>query len=573
MNLDEINEQANSLLGKAAELFSQPFNIPTASGVSNAPAKAQLSRAKETRDQTSNVIDAETMRNERATTAQKEALEKGGSAVAALAIANQDKAQKDADSYELVNKIFGIGQDNASEIAAAATHIKDLDATIEQQKPIVDAKREVVRNMQSVGPGDDFLTWFGNQFQLSSKIADYNIEAQKLNTMDAQRDELQHHMQEGVKTASMISEQRNKGLPTITMAQAKATADGAVAKAAELSAHADIALAKTNVDFATKKLAEDLAIVTATIHTTQIDLENSKLKYESQITAIKLADTHAQRMLQAGKLLEELGEKKGLKTVLDNYDNIVGKPAGTTNVFMFNKLPSHERENIVATAMGNGGNGPLEAAINIGPKLGPLASDPTKKLFAWIGEKAASIAATSQDVKMITDPKLKMQQIDNHLKQAIDQEKEQAYKPGTLFHELPPSTMMMGDKPIIANDSDLGKALAPLATQTGGAPSTEAIARTIGNTFTNPADAGRALSQYYAANVDAINKVSNLSIAKIAPVKSYFVPPPTTSFFTPKKYDLTNQAQATQYFQALKVYDLTKAEQQSRRSAEMGGTF
>lgn len=568
MDLDQINEQANALLGKAVDLFSQPFNIPSYGGVSTAPVKEQLSRVKGTRDTTQTVIDAESMRTERATTEQKTGIKEEGSAAAALAWANQEKAQKIADNYNLFSDIFGVGQKNATEIAASAKEIKNLDESIRQLIPEVEAKAEVVRNMQAVGPGDDFLQWFGNQFQLSSKIADYNRSAEKLNSLDDRRDEFQKHLNQGVETAEKFGNYNVKGIPTILASEAKATADKAVAQAKQLSSIADIALAKTNVEFATKKLAEDLAVFSATKESTQQDIDQAREKYASQINAIKFADTHAVRLEQAGKMLMDIGDKQSLKIVLDKYDQITGKPNGTTNIFLFNKMPTAERENIVAIAMGNGGSGPVEAFMNLNRKLGPQASPETRRILGWIGEQAAAIDANPQ-MKLIENPKLRMEAIDKQLKLKIEQEKQLAYKNGNLFHELTPSAMLMGDSPVIPQESPLGKILAPLAVQSGNVE-TEAIARTIMATYSNPADAGKALSQYYQANINAINKSSNFELVKIAPIKEYIVPAPIVGFFAPDKYNLMNTAKATQYIQAIKKYDIVNKENAAVTKAALG---
>jgi len=531
MDINEAISLSDQLVEEAASTLMTPFKIPQFTGVATKENKVELERVKKTRDSTQALIDVEQTKITEANTKTKDALDAEAIAKGARALADTERANQIADVNKLADLIFNI--DPSSDIALKADQVR-------QERATARGMLDTLKERQSVAITDNPLEWLFNQIAMPQRVQAYNRQADIV-------DSLQNGIDEGIKTAQNLAARYERGIPTTTSIQAKAIADLALADAAKAKIAADLALSKTNVDFATRKLSEDLAVANATRDTSTLEFQNARTKYESLVMEINLTEKRSERQIKAATLLNELGQSQALDALLRNYDNVIGNPQGTTNRQLFNKLPPSVRENIAAMGAGKGGADPYDFLINIrNLRPGSQMSKETQSLILWLNQQAAA-QATAVD-KMITDQKLTKDQreikIGQNLSAVIEAQRELAYQPGTLFHEVEPGKLLASGA--ILPNSILAKALLPLTQQTG--PITpEIIVATIDKAYqSNPTITGQVVAEYYQRNLKFMNSAANFQLAGIKPMNSYTVP---LSFgpFVSKTFDLTKPEEATKY--------------------------
>jgi hypothetical protein len=541
---------ADALVKGAAQVLNAQdvLNAPTFNRVDTSSSKRELEKARASRDISDLTLDTEQQRYSSASEDEKAAITKGGRAQADLEKANQERAQKEADLYKSYALMFGIDVDPSSDIANVASELRKM-------RPGVNQKLTKIQQMQSVSITDNPLDWLANQVQLPHAIADYNRDADKINSM-------QDSIDKGIQTAQAAANLGAKGIPTITEAQAAAAANLALSTAARAKAKVDEDLARVNVDFASKRLAGDLSIATSTREMTALEIKQNELEFMGQIQAIQLADTHANRLLRAAELMEKLGRTKALDLVLEQYDKNTGHPPGTTNRFVFERMPSGLRDNIIAIGAGSAGTNPYEFLTNFGhARPGPLLSPETGRLFNFIQEKFQSIPETL-DIKIKAAPKeTHAASYAQYLSLAIESEKKEAYKPGNLFYELEPSKMIASE--VIPADSKLAKVLEPLTATKGPIP-TNVIIEAINNEWKNPSEAGQVIAEYYKRNIELRNKSLNLGLAGVKAPTDYTIPLRRQIYafkLSAGRFDLTKPEEATKYVLATRTQDAIEAQQ------------
>ncbi len=414
-------------------------------------------------------------------------------------------------------------------------------------EPVADEQLQEIQKMQSVSPFDNFLDWFSNQIELPSRIGAYNANATRINA-------LQDKIDRGIKTGQDAANFAEKGIPTITAGQAKAIADKAVADARKLAADADENLATKNVSFAVQKLANDLHIVNATDQMTKVDLENEKLRYQSMINEINIADNHATRLLKAAQLLEKLEETKGLDVILQNFDRIMGHPPGTTNRYTFNKFKEAQRENMVAIGAGSLGTNPFQGMVNwYMSRPGPGASPETVRFFDYLRESSEKIQQDA-NIRVLHKDQVPAA-ISSRLEKQIELDIKDASNPKSIFREMEPAKMIASGA--IPAGSQLAKILEPYTRQTGQV-STDLILETLIKDLPNPVDAGAAIAQYYKKNMELRNSVMNTSLANVKLPIEYKVRRTLGLEMTGvarMTFDLTKPEEATKYVLAKKLSD------------------
>lgn len=489
----------DEILRQAVDTLSTPMSTPGYKAVDTKALKSEVGRASQSRNYFQDVLNTEAGKSAVANDEEKDAITRSGQASKDKAIADQDQAQKIADNNVSVHKLLGIGVNPEDAAATLATNIT-------KTRPVLEKERQDIQDMMNVGPLDNPIEWLANGLQLPGKIKTYNSKAQQV-------DDWQTALDNGIATSTALAAEINRGLPTITMAQAKATGDKAVAEADKLKAVTDKEFAKVNVDFASKKLAADITLVTANMHMTQMDIEQNKLKYESALNAIRLADTHAARQLQAAKLLEQLQDSAGLDVLIKNYDLQVGNPEGTTTrAGMKFKTKPDQDEVMAIGGSSRFGNSPLQAFESASKiRFGPLISEDTKAMYRQLSQWVATAQDTPNVQKAL--PEQKRAQLAIATNNRIAAEFKEASNPKSFFHEFDPAKMLAsGAIPI---DSEMGKVLAPLAK--GGTEVTSAlIADTFEKSFGN--NAGAALAEYYQKNMELRNKALALETIGIPAV-------------------------------------------------------
>lgn len=566
IDIEEATRQADALLSGAITQFSQPLVIPTSTPVDLTRAEETLNRAEVTGGEHARTVDEATKLFTEATQEEKKALGKEGEARAAKATAEGARSQEEASGFKYYQKLFGMDLAPDSEIATAAHRQQAIRSGME-------AKLDKINKLKSVSFLDNPIDYLLNSFEIPGAVEDYNIDATKVNN-------LQQAIDDGISSARNAGDLNNKGIPTITASMATANANIELATAAKKKADADEKLATISVDFASKKLSADIALAHATRETTQLEQANERLKYETLINGVRLADSHGARLESAAKLLYDLADKAGLDVLLKQYDKNVGNVPGTTNRQSFNRMPAAERENITAIGAGSAGTNPYEFLENF-KHVGPNLSPETGRLLNFVQEHAAKI---SLGLTAVIDPKERKQKISEQLKADITKEMS---VPSTsrVFAEMSPAKMIASNA--VPQGSKLAEVLAPLANTSGPVP-TNTVVQTISAAYPNPTEAGKVISEYYKANVDLRNKSLNMSLMNMKPDTTYKIPIKTPgTILSPfiqgdvigiirdkqYAYDLTNPAEATKYLITTKIQEKAFKEQEAREAASMSEEY
>lgn len=543
IDVEEATRQADALLQGAVTQFSKPLVIPTSEPVDLTRAMETLNRAETAGGEHAQTVTEMDKLFAKATAQEKEALGKEGEAKASLAISTGERSQQEARTYTYYQRLFGMDMAPDSEIANAAHEQTKL-------RPTLNAKLDRINQLKSVSFFDNPIDYFLNSFELPAAVEDYNTTATKVNI-------LQDTIDAGLHSARNAGDLANKGIPTITASMAAANANIALAEAAKKKADADEKLATVSVDFASKKLAAELSLNSATIKTTELEMQNERLKYETLINAVRLADSHGARLEGAAKLLYEVADRAHLQQViLDGYDRNVGNPKGTTNVLTFNRLPAAERENIVAIGAGSAGTNPYEFLKNF-KHVGPLLSAETGRLLNFVQEEDAKVKRDPT-----VEPKVQEQRIAKYLKDRIEAEASRPSQ-SKIFSEMTPAKMIASGA--VSQGSKLAEVLAPLA-NTEGSVTTNTVIETISKAYPNPTEAGAVIAQYYRANVDLRNKSLNMSLMGMKAPNSYNVPLKRKIFAYSygEVYDLTKDSEATKYLISTKIQEQAFREQEAQ---------
>lgn len=535
MEYKEAQEQADQLISGAVAELKRPSEIPNYKSVDTSAFKKEVQRVDTSREVAQMTVGAERDRYNDAAQAEKEAIGRSGAADADKIRADADRAKLEASIYTGIINSLGV---NPEDIAAVGARLREA-------RPAAEAKLRDIQQAQRVSPLDNPLEWFSNQVTLPSQIKDYNRETDFVTS-------LEHTLEESITTANNAALLNSKSIPTITAAQAQASASKALSEAAKAQAQADERLAAQNINFAQQKLANDLALANMTKDSTQLDIQQANTEFQAQIHRITVADNHTNRLLRAAELLEKIQDKKQTELLLKNYDKVIGNPAGTTSIFLFNKLPATERENIAAIAVGSGGADPFNSLVNVArARPGPLFT--STKLFNWLQGEAETVSKTPE-INAI-DKQLQPAAISKRLKARVDEEKAQAYKPGNIFYEASPAEMIASGA--VDKDSELAKVLAPFA-QTGQSVPTGVVVAAITDKWKNPSEAGAVLSDYYKRNVILRNSTVNYRLAGITPDSNYIVPMNLGILGGRISFDLTNPADATKMILMVKSQQTTK---------------
>lgn len=536
MDYAEVIAESNRLVQQAVPLLVRDptgGQAPTYTHVDTSQLQLDQEMLRTSRDVTNANIDLDQQRLSAATDEEKAAFRAKAVAEGDRAQADLIKAERDAAVFAQMGEIFGVTPENMAALVQQ----------INIERPKANAKLTEIEAMQAVSPMDDLLTWWGNQINLPSKISAYNTHAALLNSM---QDSMDAYIESGSKAATFV----HKGLPTITAAQAKATADAASADAAAKSALADQNLARHSVDFATKRFATDLGVAGQTLHTTQLQLSQNIQEYQTAIHAIQFADNHANRLLNAAKLMEtlaknedEMAQRKSTEVLLKNFDTATGRPVGTTTYNVWRAMSQPQRENMVAIGAGSFGPDPVSAAANyFNARPGALVNPEVDKLMKHIRDTQQQISVIPQI--QILDEKQKIDKIRTVMTQRIQEEIANASKPGNPFYELSPARMVEGAQ--INKESIVAKVLQPLIEKKADNIPTELVVMTIAGAFKNPNEAASAIADYYKRNMALRNTVLNPKAAHIELPDTYLV----TSRIGPMstvRLDLTKPEDVTKY--------------------------
>lgn len=518
-----------NLLSDAGKNLQQEFTIPTFKGVSTKKAEAEVQKTRGSRDELSSSVTEGKSVFKSATADAKAAIGAEGQARADRANADQLQSQEIADAHRMTNQLFGLGVNASDAIAVLANENTKI-------KPAMDKDLAEIEQMQSVGPLDDPIAWLFNGLQLPTRIQKYNTVAAKYNNNEAM-------IQNGIQNSAAMGTQLTKGIPTITAAQGKATADLAVAEANKLKAIADQNFAIHTVDLSNKKLAGDLAIAGDTLKLTQLDIEQAKIRYTSQIEAIKLAESHTDRLLKAASVYEKLDDIAKQKVVLGNAEDKLGYTRGTLTPSTLKLMKAEDRDSILAIGLSDTfGRNPYDVLKTVSKvKLGPGISEDTMKVINYIQGKAGIIKRQMDEIKdNSVPPEQKEAMFSAKLNNLIKADMEEAEKPGNFFHELSPAKFFMANKNLV--DSPIGKILAPLASKDQEIMTKDIVATVVEGMGGNVSTAGGAISDYYKKNVELRNAaVPYRGAGGIEISNSYFVT------LRGHRYDMTKSGDATKF--------------------------
>jgi hypothetical protein len=521
------------LLSRSAEMMSQNLTAPTYRGVSTRAAQDDNATAKVSRDDLTNTITKEKSRYEDSVTSEKDAIKRVGQADSDKAIADQAQAEAIAQQVRDVNALLGLGTSPDAAIAKLAKENAEL-------KPQADAELANIKQMQSTGPLDNPLEWLFNGIQLPSRIQSYNSAATKINNNQAA-------IEAGIATSNALATQLTRGLPSITVAQAKAAADKAKANADKLAADADQAFAKFNIDASNSRLAGDLAISRNTMGLTEMEIQQSRLRYESELNKVRFAESQATRYIQAAKNYEALKDMEQQRKVLERAEDMLGYEPGTLTPAAMKLMATTNKQKYDAIISlgqaGNFGASVLDAYETIHTvKLGPNASPDTVRVAGYLDEKMAGIKRTimqGAEFKNKT-PEEKRAIVATNLAETVKKDIIEAQKLGNFFHELSPAKVMAADKEFAG--SNLGKILAPLAVTDKDITPELVVSTILANSAGNISAAGAMTADYYQKNIKLRNDtIPFKNVGSINVPTSYIVT------FAGQDFDLTKPGDATKY--------------------------
>lgn len=552
MDWETAVKQADELFSKAIpKLMEDPTGgkgMPTYSRADTTEIDYDRERVRSQREVVSATIGEELQNYGTANEAEKKAIQAKGVAESDLAYAAKEQADREAAIFAQYGQIFGVTPENMASL------VHDMNI----QKPKLVAQGTEIAGMQAVGPGDNLLEWWGNQFALPGKIQEYNTRASTYNMM-------QDTLDSYIKSANDAATFAHKGIPSISAATAKAKSDVALANAAQASAQADENLAKVNVTFQTQKLAADVAAAEKTLQTTELEVRQRQNELQAAIHAIQFSENQAMRMLRAAELAEklaknedEMAQRKSIGKILENYDRVTGKPLGTTSFDVWRVSGEAVKNNMIAIGTGSLGATPVAAAMNwYASRPGPLASPDTERLMGYIAEKTRRWMTDQHTQTM--DEKQKIDYVNIHVNTEIKQDIANASTLGSMFYELSPAKLIAAGQ--MNPDSVVAKVLQPL---TQGKMSenilTELVVDTIRKAFNNDNDAAKAIADYYQRNIALRNSTMNTGLANLALPNSYDVPV-KLGFFSSKNLDLTKFNDVMKFLQVKSMHEYRSAQE------------
>lgn len=527
----------NDMLTSAVGVLNTPINAPKAAGVNTAPFARELARTKQSRDELDKTV-AEGKATEAAATEQTKAgIDQEAAGKTAESTANQERSQLIADNNQWVNELYGINTKEDGEVAKTAIQARNLkDDALKQLDDI--------KQKQSVGLLDSPVDFLVNTIQLPSQIETYNTTA-------AQANLLQHYSEDIMKNSSTAQAQLEKGIPTITVAQANAKATIIAGIATQAKAAADEKLATVNLAFAQHKMAADISVLEGQGKLSTLELENSKAAYSAAINNIQLADTHATRLLKAAELIEKISDQKSLETIIKGYDAATGKVPGTTSVFAWKGLPSAMKEEIVAIgSTGTFGSNPVQALISFARSApGANVSEQTRTLMAFTSKEMQN-AEERGEIKNEVDGAKKAQKISNAVTGSIAGAMNTASQgPQNPFYELSPTAMIKAG--FVPPNTPFGKVLQQWADTNTQPTTAQVLAGVQASAGTdNPAELGQIAAQYYQVNMIARNSLFNLKTIGIQEKmpSNYTIQAGGILGMGSYKLDLTKPEDATKYF-------------------------
>lgn len=527
----------NDMLSSAVGVLNTPINAPKAAGVNTAPFQKELERTKQSRNELDQTIATGKQTLATATEQTKAGIDQKASGDTAEVNANQDRAQLIADQNQWVNELYGINTKEDGEVAKTAIQARNLKDDALQ-------KLDDIKQKQSVGLLDSPIDFLVNTIQLPSDIETYNTTA-------AQANLLQHYSEDIMKNSSAAQAQLEKGVPTITTAQAAAKATIIAGLATQAKAAADENLAKANLTFAQNKMAADISVLEGQGKLSQLQLENSKAAYSAAINNIQLADTHATRLLKAAELIEKIGDQKSLEAIIKGYDAATGKAPGTTSVFAWKGLPSAMKEEIVAIgSTGTFGSNPVQALISFARSApGANVSEQTRTLMGFTAQEMQK-AEERGEIKNEVDGAKKAQKLSTAVTSSITGAMNTASQgPQNPFYELSPTAMIKAG--FVPPNTPFGKVLQQWADTKTQPTTAQVLAGVQASAGTdNPVELGQIAAQYYQVNMIARNSLFNLKTIGIQEQmpSNYTIKAGGVLGMGSYKLDLTKPEDATKYF-------------------------
>lgn len=561
------SSDADSLFKSAIDILSRDVPTPKYQGIDIKPVKREVDKASASRDASKTTIDESTKLNSEAVGREKSGYLEKAAAESEMATAEAARDAQIASKNDAFNLVLDAQRETAKAVAESS-------AFIIQAKPAADAKLQAVQEMQSVGFMDNPLEWAYNSIQLPAKIKDYNRDAQRINSA-------QDAIDAGLKTVKDIADGATKSVPNTTAAMAVAKGREAAAKAQILSAQADENLAKINVEFAGRKLAGDLAVAAQTENMTRLQQADNHARFQAQVQAIAVADTHANRLIAASKLMTQIGENQHMReVVLANYDRMTGREEGTTTLIAYNKMPPDIRAKIESIGGSSTYGQPYDALQDLRKlRVGEKLPEATKRLMSFLSDKEREHEATIQTdfgalvagnkMNKADESKYRENFLNEQLKK--DLQKELDNPDNSKLFRAPNPQEIIGSG-MIKSDSQLGKMLEPL-TKTTTPIAADIIATQIYAASKNATEAGAMLSQYYSAARAMTVSASNLAAindVKITP--GYVVYAKMGAFMKPVPFDISNPAEATRYMLINAAFNKKpNATDESRLNRMMGG--
>ena len=442
--------------------------------------------------------------------------------------AKGDRAQQLSDIAQRFVSLFGVSG-NGDRIAVKAREYQELNDGVQK------AATEI-QDLQSVNFFDNPLQWIGNQLTLPSKINEYNVVANRVNSLESE-------INNDIALATAATNLNEQTVPTITHRMAEAAASVAVDNAKIQKEKLAEQRALSDANFANQRFANIAGMNSAAAQKAAKEIELSRMKYQEQVDALQRSASKSEHALRVAAIARSLLDDIQTQGLLDRYDQATGRIKGSTSMAAFKLMSQTQRESIISIAVGNGGVTPGDAFFafkdaGIGPGL-PMNQ---QNYLAYANRFMEDKMANDPTIKTMTrmeDKKAHASKLFNEHMVALEKNPTSG-GPENPFRELSPK-LMFAMNPAL-EDSVIGDIMKAYK-DTDQAPDTNTIIETVRKQIPDDKLAAMAIAQWYSQNVMFRDTLTNYGAMGVKTSGTYrYSYTPSGPFSSPITVDLTKPA-------------------------------
>lgn len=482
-----------------------------------------------------------------------------GDASAAVTMANQQRAQQVADMVQQIVQLNNV--DPANPTSTAVRNVMDISAKTDEALKL----RDGITEMQSVGFLDNPIEYLVNQFTLPSAVSKYNATVNEVNVKQQQLDN-------AISTANNLKTLTADTIPSITRAQADASAKLELKQAAERVADTNIMMAQQNSQFAASYFQATIANAQVQKGMSDAKGEAAWRTFQSQVEGIKYAESAERRMAETAKAVDYLKEHKILEEAAKAAATAWGWDPTKFSVSQFERLP----KDLQLRFMAGGASGiydlkPYEAFKSYELLHGPNMPENRKAAYERLGSIITAVEKNADRPGNAEAAAAKQKGAEAYqrylsikVNEALQLQKDSSSTdPNSLFHSLAPQVLLSRNQ-AFAN-SPAGKILEPYKAASV-IPTDQQVVDTLvvsmAKENASPQAIGSAIADYFKLNVGVRNGATDLKAFAIKAPTDYTIPlnVPGRSITGGRsmQFNITDAAEATRYVIA-------------KQAAEIGG--